>query len=70
MIDYNKINKDFKIATEAYRELLSLDGFKDCFVCHDVLPLDMFEKNTKKYQNASQKGHAFVCRSCNSARLA
>ena len=44
--------------------LLSLPYFKTCFGCDNIYPLQMFNKNNKKYTRPSQKGRCFNCKRC------
>ena len=41
---------------------------KRCYACEFLLPLFMFSKNNRKYQNATNKGRNYICRICNYKR--
>lgn len=41
---------------------------KRCYYCGWLLPLFMFSKNRRRYQNATNKGRNYSCRTCNYRR--
>ncbi len=39
-------------------------AMKRCYTCNRILPLCLFTRNKRKYQNATNKGRNYCCRLC------
>tara|TARA_R110002020_G_scaffold129724_3_gene290250 strand:+ start:291 stop:530 length:240 start_codon:yes stop_codon:yes gene_type:complete len=63
-----EINKQFFALRELRSKLADQDGYKLCFNCQNVLPIDEFGDNNKKYCRPNQKGTNYWCNSCLSER--
>ena len=63
-----EINKQFFALRELRKNLMENDGYKLCFNCQNVLPINDFGDNNKKYQRPASKGKNHWCNSCLSER--
>jgi len=46
------------------KHLIENDNYKMCFKCEEVLPLNKFQDNNKKFQRPAAKGKNFLCDGC------
>ncbi len=63
-MNHEEINKMYKESVQARLDLVASPDYKLCFNCGNVLPLDMFNVNPKKYQRPAAKGRGHVCVNC------
>lgn len=59
-----EINKQFFSLREIRKNLIEEDGYKLCFNCQNVLLIDEFGDNNRKYQRPAGKRKNHCCNKC------